>query len=137
MGDVRGELLPDERGALDLGAVAPELRLLRGDAPQKRLDLAVLVLLIILHRVVRVNGIDGRDDFFCEPRGEQEREPKREQRHKADRLRKPEHKRPERELHDRETEHRPVRQTLRGVKLWAFNILPSVFPYFVLPFWSA
>ena len=84
---------------------------------QKRLDLAVLVLFIILHRVVRVNGIDGRDDFFCEPRGEQEREPKREQRHKADRLRKPEHKRPERELHDRETEHRPVRQTLRGVKL--------------------
>ena len=103
--------------SLDLGTVAPELRLLRGDAPQKRLDLAVLVLFIILHRVVRVNGIDGRDDFFCEPRGEQEREPKREQRHKADRLSKPEHKRPERELHDRETEHRPVWQTLRGVKL--------------------
>ena len=101
VGDVCGELLPDERGALDLGAVTPELRLLRGDAPQKRLDLAVLVLLIILHRVVRVNGIDGRDDLFCEPRGKEERESQREQRHKADRLGKAEHERPERKLHNR------------------------------------
>ena len=117
MGNIRRELLPDERGALDLGAVAPELRLLRGNAPQKRLDLAVLVPFIILHRVVRVNGVDGRDNLFCQPRGEQEREHEREQRHKADRLREPKHERPERELHDRETEHRPVRQPLRGVKL--------------------
>ena len=117
VGNIRRELLPDERGALDLGAVAPELRLLRGNAPQKRLDLAVLVPFIILHRVVRVNGVDGRDDLFCQPRGEQEREHERKQRHKTDRLREPEHERPERELHDRETEHRPVRQPLRGVKL--------------------
>ena len=117
VGDVRGKLLPDERGAFDLGAVAAELRLLRGDAPQQRLDLAVLVPFIILHRIVRVNGVDRRDDLFCQPRGKEERERQRQQRHKTDRLGKAEHERPERKLHRGETQHAPVRETLRGVKL--------------------
>ena len=116
VGGIRSKFLTDLRGFFQLFLVAPDLRLLCAHFLKQRLDLLILLSTEIGGRRIGIDPVDRLDDFFRQSGRQNQRNGKSDQSDDGNGLRKPEDQRPKGILHAGKTQHRSIRQQLRGVK---------------------